>query len=128
VTALHDGDLEGARDAFFDSLAVHPGDDHARFNLEWTLRALSAEPPPPVSPPEAPAPEDLPPPNEERREETAPAEPQPAAPPPQRVRLTEDERERWLERVADDPGRALRAAARTSAEAASPRRGPGAVW
>jgi Ca-activated chloride channel family protein len=50
VTALERGALEAARDAFFDALALAPGDDEARFNLEWTLRALREPslPPPPA--------------------------------------------------------------------------------
>jgi Ca-activated chloride channel family protein len=47
VAALESGELEAARDAFFDALALAPSDDEARFNLEWTLRALREVPPPP---------------------------------------------------------------------------------
>ena len=47
VTALERGALEAARNAFFDALALAPGDDEARFNLEWTLRALREPPLPP---------------------------------------------------------------------------------
>ena len=51
VTALERGALDAARDAFFDALALAPGDDEARFNLEWTLRALREPPlPPPPTP------------------------------------------------------------------------------
>ena len=45
VTALARGELEEARDAFFDALALAPRDLRTRFNLEWTLRALAAQPP-----------------------------------------------------------------------------------
>jgi Ca-activated chloride channel family protein len=49
VAALERDELETARDAFFDALAFAPRDEEARFNLEWTLRALSeAAPPPPA--------------------------------------------------------------------------------
>jgi len=53
VSALARADLSGARDAFFDALALAPDDREARFNLEWTLRALS-ERPPPEPPPREP--------------------------------------------------------------------------
>jgi hypothetical protein len=43
VIALERGDLETARDAFFDSLALAPHGE-TRFNLEWTLQALTAQP------------------------------------------------------------------------------------
>jgi Ca-activated chloride channel family protein len=48
VSALERGELEAARDAFFDALALSPRDGEARFNLEWTLHALQegAAPPP----------------------------------------------------------------------------------
>jgi Ca-activated chloride channel family protein len=46
VAALAQGRLPEARDAFFDALALAPGDRRARFNLEWTLRALAAQLPP----------------------------------------------------------------------------------
>jgi tetratricopeptide (TPR) repeat protein len=51
VSALGRGDLERARDAFLDAVALAPGDDEARFNLEWTLDEL-AEPPLRMTPPE----------------------------------------------------------------------------
>jgi tetratricopeptide (TPR) repeat protein len=47
VAALEQGRLETARDAFFDALALAPGDEEARFDLEWTLRALREAPPSP---------------------------------------------------------------------------------
>jgi Ca-activated chloride channel family protein len=47
VTELALGDLPGARDAFFDALALEPHEPHAQFNLEWTLRALAEHVPPP---------------------------------------------------------------------------------
>jgi Ca-activated chloride channel family protein len=50
VSSLARSDLAAARDAFFDSLALAPDDREARFNLEWTLRALAARPPETPSP------------------------------------------------------------------------------
>ena len=47
VASLEAGKLERARDAFFDALAMAPGDRRTEFNLEWTLRALAARPPTP---------------------------------------------------------------------------------
>ena len=63
-------------------------------------------PAPPLQPPEPDAP----------RDETQPEPPQ----------LTQEEQQRWLARVQDDPSRALRAAAR--GEAAGPRHGSGPAW
>lgn len=50
VSSLAAGDLISARDAFFDALALAPDDREARFNLEWTLRALAERPPPEARP------------------------------------------------------------------------------
>ena len=47
VSLLAQDDLERARDAFFDALALAPGERQAQFNLEWTLRALAERSPPP---------------------------------------------------------------------------------
>lgn len=124
VVALEAREFERARDAFFDALALRPDDQQTRFNLEWTLRALQAEPP--VPPPSASADGDdesdertdaEPPPSDER--EQAPSEPESGPPPsngapaPQRFapELGEDEAERWLSTVEDRPEQALRAAA-----------------
>ncbi len=129
VVELARGRLEPARDAFYDALAFDATDREARFNLEWTLRALRAEPPPragaggdePAPPSAAPVPT----PDTGRREPSEPGpspaseaprpEPQPdhegsaeARPP---LTLAPDAVERWLERVADDPHRSLRRAA-----------------
>jgi len=41
VAALSRRDYEAARAAFFDSLALRPGDRRTQFNLEWTMIALS---------------------------------------------------------------------------------------
>jgi Ca-activated chloride channel family protein len=124
VAALENGDYPAARDAFLDALALRPGDARARFNLEWTLQALQQHAP--VANPEPP----------EKKEE----EPKPAAPPPQPdpdaqrdeasepepPQLTQEEQQRWLARVQDDPGRALRAAARSQGSA--PRHASGPAW
>lgn len=129
VVELARGRLEPARDAFYDALAFDATDREARFNLEWTLRALRAEPPPragaggdEAAPPSA-AP--VPTPDTGKREPSEPS-PSPASeaprPEPQPGRkgstearpaptLAPDAVERWLERVADDPHRSLRSAA-----------------
>jgi Ca-activated chloride channel family protein len=109
VAALEQRDLETARDAFFDSLALAPGDSQARFNLEWTLLGLAVRPPP--SPPEPRA-------KEESGRSTSPLDESPpettesdlvpttsdvAGPTP-----SEAERARLLGRVIDDPTRGFR--------------------
>jgi Ca-activated chloride channel family protein len=50
VAELAQGDLAGARNAFFDALALDPRDSRAQFNLEWTLRALAEHPASPSNP------------------------------------------------------------------------------
>jgi Ca-activated chloride channel family protein len=126
VAALEAADYVAARDAFLDALAFLPGDARARFNLEWTLRALEQHPQPaaqPEPPPDAepkpapPPPEAQPDPDSERDEQ---AEPEPPA-------LSPEEQRRWLERVRDDPGRALRAAL-PDADSGARRGGTGPVW
>jgi Ca-activated chloride channel family protein len=133
VTELERGDLERARDALFDALALSPGDRQARFNLEWTLRALAAAAPP--SPERAL--EGRVPPGPSDREE-APIPPSSAdadsgadAPPRQgelrrqrRAPPDEATRERWMERVEDDLARALQAAATPKERV----RGAGPAW
>jgi tetratricopeptide (TPR) repeat protein len=121
VAQLEAGALEAARDAFFDALALAPSDREARFNLEWTLRALASRPP---EPPRAPEPEPEAP---ERRDPLPEAgagageAPRPGSPPPADADLLR----RWMGRVEDDLGRALRSAAR----APRPARGePGPAW
>jgi len=117
VTALEDGDLVAASDAFFDALALAPDDERTRFNLEWTLQMLERHPtPPPGSGAVAPDAE----PGagtagaEAKEAEAAPLEsgnadsPRPPTP----MDLDAAQRERWLRRIEDDPLRALRAAAR----------------
>jgi tetratricopeptide (TPR) repeat protein len=118
--------LEAARDAFLDALALAPDDAEARFNLEWTLRALAAAPPAKQKKDEEeqeqdkqrPEPE-LPDPSQQGGgERPPPGGPRPA---PQfdlaaaerfAPELSPDRVERWLDAVADDPSRGLRDAAR----------------
>jgi tetratricopeptide (TPR) repeat protein len=125
VTALSRGDLEGARDAFFDALALTPDDERARFNLEWTLRALEVRPPPdPPAPPPAQTPPaegstPNPPPEGPRAADRSGSGSAPGAPPDEAMRR------RILSRVKDDPTRSLRAAAREQDEE---RRRAGPVW
>jgi tetratricopeptide (TPR) repeat protein len=124
VALLELGDFAGARDAFFDALAYAPNDAEAAFNLEWALRALDSDPPPP---PEAPRPsQDTPPepraepdPTDEPEASPPPmpsptAEPEPQAPPDDEGRaesherptaLSPEEVERWLESLRDEPPR-----------------------
>jgi len=130
VARLEAGDFAGARDAFFDALALDPGDAQAKFNLEWALRALAAtEPPPPSAPSEAreeppasedaAAPEPAPAPIPEAAAEPAPAEAGSAG---REARpLSPEEVARWLETVEDRPLPAFRAALD---EDAGPRTGP----
>jgi len=136
VVALEERDLESARDAFFDAIALAPGDKMAKFNLEWTLRALERAPPlPPAGRERARPPRrkgQAEPSEEQRDEESAPAaQGEPArgasaartsetrAPPPE---LDPEQARRWLEGVQDDPRRALQSLA-GAAESQS-RRGP----
>ena len=108
VADLQGGDLEAARDAFFDALALAPNapvSRSARYNLEWTLRALSLQPTeeepdtaqPDVSELQIPDPD-----RDERREGEQPEASSSS------LRLSAAERERWLERIEDHPARALR--------------------
>jgi Ca-activated chloride channel family protein len=145
VALLELRDFAGARDAFFDALAYDPGDRQAKFNLEWSLRALASETPP--VPPEATRPPDEPPAEpeasaeseqaKEPQQQPAPApesEPDAAAqreaeaeaetekPPPADVApLTPEEVARWLESVRDVPPPALRRAHEADS---APRSGP----
>jgi tetratricopeptide (TPR) repeat protein len=125
VAALEQGHLEAARNAFFDALALDPSDRQARFNLELTLIALAKRAPLPVPELREPSQEaekpraERPKPEQSLADEDAAAsgERAPGSPPP-----GEEQRQRWLERVRDDPTHALRAAARAQRRA-SPRRG-----
>lgn len=141
VVALQQGDLESARDAFFDAIALAPGDSIAKFNLEWTLRALETPPLPPPAGRDRPGPpgsEGEAEPGEQSQEKdwkesSSAAEGERArgvsaesaatdetwAPP---AELDPEQARHWLEGVEDDPGRALRNLA--GAGEPQPRRGP----
>ena len=166
VLALERGDLEGARDAFLDALSLAPGDTQTLFNLEWTLQALAAQPPPQTPRPPAPRPRpdsssssssDSGTHEAESAASPAPTKPgqttdsgtgsQPDSERPTRAKASEagngtlqsapeesaadepasapthstarpsldaNQREKWLQRVKDDPSRALRSAASTA--------------
>ena len=131
--------FDAARDAFLDALALAPDDAEARFNLEWSLRALAANPPSEAqradddAKQEAERPDpDLPDPDaapgaregDAKQAEPPPPEgelPRPAANPEAARRfapeLAPDRVEEWLDAVHDDPGRGLRDAARDAADA-----------
>jgi Ca-activated chloride channel family protein len=115
VVEIQRGRLESARAAFFDALALRPGDPRTQFNLEWTLRALRSEPsPPPESRPDEdasdePEPDERPKPSPESSRQPSP-EPVPE--------LSPEETQRWLEQVDDDASRSLRDAAERAAAAA----------
>jgi|GEM_PF-1240630 len=132
VAALERGDLERARDAFFDALALAPRDDEARFNLEWTLRALAAREasrradPTQASPrreggeraderSEGEGGEERRPAPPKPGEEGDPAARQPRVAPGSArgtpVQLDPEAAAQWLAAVPDDPAQALRALA-----------------
>jgi tetratricopeptide (TPR) repeat protein len=116
--------FDAARDAFLDALSLRPDDEQARFNLEWTLRALRAEPP---EPPPGGGESGDDPSDDETQREPAPGDepdratqdpadaPQPDDGAPARPRfaptLGDDEVERWLSQIDDAATQALRAAA-----------------
>lgn len=157
VSALARGELEVARDAFFDALALaaEAGQrgtktDETRFNLEWTLAALSPpdreEPPPPLRPrpddsgerekpkdreepqPDAAEPEIDPAAQPAQADPSAQPEPEGAeAPPSGPAGMSSDDTRRWLERVEDDPARALRSATQPTGRTRR-HRGPGPTW
>jgi tetratricopeptide (TPR) repeat protein len=121
VARLEAGSFEAARDAFFDALAIDPTDREARFNLEWTLRELARRPPPPpraAQPPREQAQREVP--EADRGETEASAKRSGASGPRDAQQLR-----RWLERVDDDLGRALRSAVRDPHER---RRASGPGW
>jgi len=125
VAALEEGDYEAARDAFFDALALDPSDREARYNLEWSLKALPGDAPPPPLPEPEEADDD---PEQERPEPMPESRTEPdQAGPEQSTELGEEERERWLARIDDDLGRALRSAAAAGAGERERRR-PGPAW
>ncbi|MEE8508105.1 MAG: VWA domain-containing protein [Myxococcota bacterium] len=116
VTLLEQRDFQSARDAFFDALALAPSDDQTRFNLEWTLEAVASRPPE-LEPPPDPDPGQSRPRDEEAEAKEKPEKkrpdqrPRPAKSdvrPP--ARFDAEQRRRWLERIEDDPARALRSA------------------
>jgi Ca-activated chloride channel family protein len=116
ITALAQGKLETARDAFFDALALAPGDREARFNLEWTLAGLSARPPSSPPQPASPPPTSKAEAAAKRQPASTEARPTSAAVPvglpPEQPSPSEAERALWLSRVDDDPTRSIRNAAR----------------
>jgi len=132
VTHIRAGDLAAAREAFFDAVALAPDDERARFNLEWTSKALQEPPPPPAPRPE---PREEPPEPEAEPEKPRP-EPEPREPRPQEAADARDdawdprpmgprERQRWMSLVEDDPARGLRA---RPGDERAPRRRPGPHW
>ena len=130
VAHLAAGELEEARLAFFDALALAPEDAIARFDLEWTLAALARRPPTPAAPapserpaPELPQPAPEAPPEAEA--EPAPGKQREAAPGP--PALSGEDRRRLLNRVPDDPSRALRLTARSDLGGAAAR-AEGPAW
>lgn len=114
VVALAENDLESARDAFLDAVALATERRRSVYNLEWTLAALAEKTPPPP-------PSERPDSESERRDERPQPTPAAADPDP----LTPEEARRWLESVRDDARRGLRAAGRDAAERSAGRRGPG---
>jgi Ca-activated chloride channel homolog len=132
-----------ARDAFLDALALAPDDLEARFNLEWSLLALArteAEPEqrradesaPEIAErpdPQQPDPQQPPAPRDGDGPKPPSAQPKPAtaggAEPGRGFapELSPDRAQQWLDSVADDPGRAVRAAARDASEPHVPRTG-----
>jgi Ca-activated chloride channel family protein len=114
---------EAARNAFLEALALAPDDREARFNLEWTLRALAARPPEASGRSaddrsseegERPDPDEA---GADLGKRNADVEaPSPTTPPPDAARrfapeLSPDRVAQWLEAVGDDPARGLRGAA-----------------
>jgi Ca-activated chloride channel family protein len=143
VTALAQGRLERARDAFFAAVALDPTRRRAIYNLEWTLAALAARPPEPEgggergeeagpNEPETPRDRDPTPENDapqagadargEPREGADAARAPDAGAAPE---LSESEARRWLEATPDDAARALRGAAAKAGDGRPRRAGPG---
>lgn len=123
VALLETGALEEARDAFFDALALAPRDAAARFNLEWTLRALAAQTDEATEEElleEQPAPTEVPFATDraaaEQGSEPPRTEAPGRAPDPQLPAFDAEELKRWLAAVEDDPARGLRRTARTLPE------------
>jgi Ca-activated chloride channel family protein len=130
VAELALGRLEAASEAFYDALALQPDDLEAKYNLEWTLRALHETAPPAGPSAEPPSPDPGRPGAEEPEEEDDPR-PEESRP----LREGERERaprdlepeavERWLEQVPDEPARALRDTARAGSRPRASPRAPG---
>jgi Ca-activated chloride channel family protein len=116
VAALEEGSYEVARDAFFDALALRPGDRRARFNLEWSLAAMSAK----THRPEAKssrrlaAERELGAPRRREEEPEATEAGRPTETETSPLTLDQERRDRWLARIEDDPTAALRSAERAS--------------
>ncbi len=124
VTLIASGDLASARDAFFDALALDPDDRHARFNLEWTLRALEVQSPPQPAMPSPPRSPERGPDPKQREESPRASDSQLPGDTPGPVPDAAT-RARLLSRVPDDPARSLRSAAQPAGDE-RPRAGP--VW
>ncbi len=154
VLAVGHDDLESARDHFLASLSYVPDDPRARFNAEWTLRALAArvdsDEQPAAARPE-PAPPHVNPADRSTREPAksdaiadagaAASVPVAKDPDPGPARMATDreassgelpiagmsdaERARWLEQVGDDPSRAMQIGA--AADRSKARIEPGAM-
>jgi Ca-activated chloride channel family protein len=135
VLALRRERFAEARDAFLDALALAPDDREARFNLEWSVRALASAPPEPKKragddeherderpdpkqpdPNEPPAPR----PDPSRQSDAKQPTPRPDAARNFAPELSPDRVAKWLDAVGDDPRRGMRDAARD----ADGRRGP----
>jgi Ca-activated chloride channel family protein len=123
VARLAAGRLEEASGAFFDALALDPNDEQARFDLEWTLAALAKRPPPPPAESDKPR-EEEPKPQPAPQREAEPEETGRKQRAPGPIALDAEERQRLLERVPDDPRRALRATAQSAPPERSRPRGP----
>lgn len=141
--------FEAARDAFLDALALAPDDGEARFNLEWSLRALAARPPSDAPrtgedpqdtaerpDPERPDPDAAPGARASERAQDEPPPPEGRLPQPRAnpeaarsfaPELPPDRVQEWLDAVRDDPGRGLRDAARDATDARA-RRAERARW
>ncbi len=122
MAALERGDLETARDAFFDALALAPDDPQARFNLEWALLGLAVQPSPELRAEKEPV-RNEPPAKASARPTTesdlVDSTPGVVAPAP-----SEAERARLLGRVVDDPTRGFR----TGHARVEKRRPSGLAW
>ncbi len=115
VAQLSAGNLEDARTAFFDALALAPNDAKSRFDLEWTLAALARRPLP-APPDAAPSPPREPPaPRPTAIPQREPPAREPSESAPTSAPLDAEARERLLARLPDDPSRALRLHARGDA-------------